>query len=77
MADLFDMSKGTLHFLGQINIVFKDHVILKSLISWPTPDGHQNPLSCIICRERARFPYVVGAIDGMFQSADLLHLGNP
>lgn len=66
VADRFDMSKGTLHFiLGQFNTVFKDHEMLKSLISWSTTDDQRNLLAEIFA-ERAGFPNVVGAIDGTY-----------
>lgn len=61
-----EISKGTLSFiLGQFNTVFKDHEMLKSLISWPTTDDQRNLLAESFA-ERAGFPNVVGAIDGTY-----------
>lgn len=66
VADRFGMSKGTLHFLlGQFSNIFKDHEILKSLISWPTTDIEFCSLADKFS-QRVGFPNAVGAIDGTY-----------
>lgn len=62
----FGISKGTLHFLlSQFSNMFKDHIFLQNLISWPTTEEKLKEISEKFS-QRAGFPNVVGAIDGTY-----------
>lgn len=66
VADRFGVSKGTLHYyVAKFNAVFRDHLILQQLISWPRNEQQYNSTAEGFLG-RAGFPCVVGALDGTY-----------